>query len=227
MAIVTQLAFARSCGVTKAAVSKWAQGAGKAALVGSRVDVDHPESKKYAKRHARGDQSGKKQGSATAPAPTSTPRKRAKAAGAPPRPQDVPLNVSLETIESYAHLSLDELIRIFSGAVAFKDWLDSRKKISDIREKDLKNAETEGRLISRELVRIHVFGAIEASNHRLLGDSPKTIARRLYGMARSGASIEEAEAVVREIVSAQLRAVKSAAAHTLRQSTQQARDGVA
>ena len=74
-----------------------------------------------------------------------------------------------------------------------------------IREKELRNWEVEGKLIPRDGVRTHVFGAVEGANRRLLRDAPKTIARRLYAMAKSGASVEEAEQVVREIVGSQLR----------------------
>lgn len=123
-----------------------------------------------------------------------------------------------EDIEQYAHLSLDALTRKFGTATAFGDWLDARKRISDIREKDLKNDERAGRLIPREFVRTHVFSHIEAANRRLLQDAAATIARRLYAAAKSGTPVEEAEQTVRDIISSQLRPAKETAARSLRGS---------
>lgn len=104
----------------------------------------------------------------------------------------------------------------FSTQTELSDWLDRLKRVEEIREKRLKNEETEGTLIPRELVKTHVFGAIEMVNRRLLTDSPKTIARRLYALAKSGAPIEEAEEVVREIISSQLRPMKDKTVRVLR-----------
>jgi hypothetical protein len=107
-------------------------------------------------------------------------------------------------------------VKQFGSVTGFKDWLFSLKQIEDIREKRLRNEESEGRLISRELVKTHVFGAIEATNRRLLGDSPKTIARRVYALANSGVVIEEGERTVREIISSHLGLVKTQVTKALR-----------
>jgi hypothetical protein len=66
-------------------------------------------------------------------------------------------------------------------------------------------------------VKTHVFGFLEAGNRRLLGDTPKTIARRLYGLARSDSPIEEAEKLVREIIGSQLEPQKKRVAQILRE----------
>lgn len=161
-----------------------------------------------------------------APAPTA-PAKKSKAA--PPAPTPAPLlsdpdellkafpsDLTAIEIQQFAHKTLDELVALFGTAPSFRDWLDARKKIEEIREKDLKNDETVGRLIERDMVKRHVFGAIDNAFRRLLGDAPKTIARRLYAMAKSGATLEEAEAVVREVIGSNLAAVKSTAVRVLR-----------
>lgn len=205
--------IARDKGVSAAAVTKWCKGAGKPACVGKRVDRDHPAARKYLGLPDAEPTEVVKPGKKSPVAPPARRR---------PQPEEqAPQDVTLEDIQEYADMSLDELTKKFGHAVVFKDWLDSRKKISDIREKDLKNAETEGRLISLALVKTHVFGAIESSNRRLLGDSPKTIARRLFAMARSGATIEDGEKVVREVISSQLKTVKTTAARVLRAGSSQ------
>lgn len=113
-------------------------------------------------------------------------------------------------------MTLEQLVKKFGTATAFQDWLAARKRISDIREKDLKNDERSGRLIPRELVRTHVFSHIEVANRRLLRDAAVTIARRVYAAAKSGAPVEDAEQEVRDILTQQLRPVKETATRVLR-----------
>lgn len=126
------------------------------------------------------------------------------------------LGVSAEDIAGFAHLSLDELVRKFGTALAFRDWLIARKTIADIHEKELKNERTMGALIERELVKVHLLGLIDAAFRRLLADAPKTIARRLYAQAKSGEPVEDAEKLVRETISSILQPAKTSAARVLR-----------
>lgn len=118
-------------------------------------------------------------------------------------------------------LLLDMTFREISDEHGSQDgfgfWLDARKKWAEIRKLELANADKAGRLIARDFVKTHVFGAIEGANRRLLSDSPKTIARRIYALARAEAPIEEAEKVVRELISSQLRPVAATAARVLRE----------
>lgn len=119
-------------------------------------------------------------------------------------------------VEQYADWTLRQISDQFGTVTAFKDWLDARKKQVSVREKELKNWEAEGMLISRDAVRTHVFGHIEGVNRRLLQDVPKTIARRVYALARSDTPVEDAERLVREILSSELRPMKERVARTLR-----------
>lgn len=119
-------------------------------------------------------------------------------------------------VEQYADWTLRQISDQFGTVTAFKDWLDARKKQVSVREKELKNWEAEGMLIPRDAVRTHVFGAIDGVNRRLLQDVPKTIARRVYALAKSDTPVEDAEKLTREIISSELRAVKERASKALR-----------
>ncbi len=94
--------------------------------------------------------------------------------------------------------------------------LARRKKTAEAVRLELANAEKAGSLISRELVQTHVFGLIESSNKRLLGDAPPSIARRAQALARANEPIETIEAAVREIISQHLSHVKVQAVRALR-----------
>lgn len=119
-----------------------------------------------------------------------------------------------------AEALLDLTFRVIAerhGSVeGFQDWLDARKRVGEIKRIEIQNATTSGRVVSRELVRAHLFGALDAANRRLLTDTPKTIARRLYALAKSGADLQEAEAAVRDLISSQLKPMKANAARVLR-----------
>lgn len=106
---------------------------------------------------------------------------------------------------------LAPLAERFGMHAGFKDWLQSLKTLEDIRGKRLQNDETENSLISRELVRVNVFGLIEGVFRRLLTDSPKTIARLVYAEATAGRPVEDAEKLVRKQISAQLKTLKARA----------------
>jgi hypothetical protein len=213
--LVSRGELARLAGVTPAAITKAAKKHFPDACVGVRVDLDAQTVVDWL--------AGK--GVAPTPPPildTTSPfaptvRRPANAEHHAPEHRESPIEeVTWDDIERYAHKSLDWLVAKFGTATVFTDWLDARKRISDIREKDLKNDAMSGRLIQRELVQTHVFSAIEEANRRLLRDASTTITRRLYAAASSGTDLEEAEKMVREIISTQLRPVRDTAARVLR-----------
>lgn len=223
--LVTRSELSRIAGVSPAAITKACKNALTPACDGSRVDLDHPATVAYLASKGRAP-------TAAAPAPkkrgskTTTPRPKP---GAPAKrkrsetPEETPeaeleevAAEGMREIDGLEHLTLEKLVTQYGTLTRFRDWLEARKKLADLRSAELKNDEAQGRLIDRELVRSHVFSALEAGNRRLLGDTPKTIARRLYALARSETAVEEAEQVVREILSSQLRPVKAAAARALR-----------
>lgn len=222
----SRAAFGRLAGVSAMAISKACK-PGKAlelACVGPRIDLDHPAAAAYLAGKGQTPTADRpavpKQAKSTPVAPTPPSRRQAARASAPadarPLAPESPSDLDAVDIASLAHLSLDELTRRYGTELRLKDWLDARKKIEDVREKELKNAETQGLLIERDLVSTHLFGAFEALHLRLLSDSPKTIARRLYAACGSNVSIEEAESLVRELISAQLRPLKTEIARKLR-----------
>lgn len=210
---ISRAELARTKGVSGAAITKACKTKlADACLPGGRIDLDHPAVQAYL-------------GSAVAidaPTPPEQPSKtkpelRAARARQPRREQPTPAAPSAGADEKpLEELTVREVAERFGTTQAFKDYLDALKKVVDIREKDLKNDETEGRLIERELVKTHVFGAIEAANRRLLTDAPKTVSRRIYALAKSGATLEEAEKTVREILSSTIAPVKATASRVLR-----------
>jgi hypothetical protein len=220
--------------VTKGAISHASVKQFPDALIGGRVDLDHPDVRRYlAGRDIDPTQvenaATKAAVEATAPRPVKpsalvdpfaarNPNRSGALRRAISRTGVNP-DVDRGDVALYLDMTLREIVLEHGTAPAFVDFLDARKCISDITEKDLKNAERVGRLIPREFVRAHVFAHIDAGYRRLLTDTAATIARRCYAAARTGQTIEEGEALVRELIGSQLQLTKTATVRSLREQT--------
>jgi hypothetical protein len=91
-----------------------------------------------------------------------------------------------------------------------------KKIIEQTRGFELKNAETEGRLVSFDLVEKGVFGPIETCWIRMLADGSKTIAAQIHPMIMGGATIEETELFIQKQIGTYIKATKKQVKKTLR-----------
>jgi len=215
--LVSKSAFAREAGVTRQAVGKAClEGLLKDAMVKDRIDTGHPNAQKYLKGRRARRKADRKPKKAVATSATADPGETSN--GGPKQELEPFQSEDGIDISRYADMTLRELEGRFGSVRALKDWLEALKKIEDIREKRLNNEESQKQLIGRELVKTHVFGFLEATNRRLLGDASKTIARRLYSLARADEPVEKGEALVRKLIESQLGPAKERAAKTLREA---------
>lgn len=113
-----------------------------------------------------------------------------------------------EDILAFADMTLRELIQRFGTEVAFNDWLKAVKQIEDINEKRLKNAATQGELVSRELVKIAIIDPINTVHTRLLMNGSKTIALRLTAMVSAKRTLKECEDFVAERITSFIKPMK-------------------
>src|SRR5690348_12704216 len=82
--LVTKLEFSTRAGVSKPAISKALRGALRAALVGERINLDHPAAAEYLRAHGKATAKA-----APARAPTKTRKRRPKSADAPTSSDDL------------------------------------------------------------------------------------------------------------------------------------------
>lgn len=156
---------------------------------------------------------------ATTPAPS---KPRGWAARRETKKREAPVNhddqifAVPEDIQAFADMTLRELVEKFGTDIRFLDWLKATKSIEDINEKRLKNAETKGELVSRQLVRHGILDPIESAHVKLLTDGSKTIARRATAMHGSGRDMEDIEKFVAEQITSFLRPMKAKIARTLK-----------
>jgi len=113
-----------------------------------------------------------------------------------------------ENIEPFVDMTLRELIKKFGTVFAFNEWLSAVKRIEDINEKRLKNANTEGDLVSRKLVERGIIDPIEAMHRKLLTDGAKTIAQRSKTLFEAGSELLEIEEFTRKHISTFIKTVK-------------------
>lgn len=121
-----------------------------------------------------------------------------------------------DDIQSFADMTLRELIEKFGTDTRFVDWLSATQKIESINEKRLKNAQTQGELVSRALVRVGIIEPINACHIKLLTDGAKTIARRVTAMHSADRSLEDIEKFVAEQITSFIRPVKAKVARALK-----------
>lgn len=264
--LVNKSAFARIAGVSQPSISRATTKKLKPALVGNKIDLNHPAVIKYIADQQRVEnepaqgidslyqtavdhcQSTDKFNASTISKNLSIGYARAvrifkmmQIAGTdkplpPPPPPRVPRDkkksppdkkiqkkkqISFNDIESgtilhdipdditaFAHMTLTELIQRFGTDIAFVDWLKATKSIEDINEKRLKNAVTQGDLISRKLVKLGVIDRINTAHQKLLTDGVKTINKRVRAMTKADRSEKETEEFIIDQISSFIKPMK-------------------
>lgn len=113
-----------------------------------------------------------------------------------------------EDIQAFVDMTLRELIQRFGTDAAFLDWLKATKSIEDINEKRLKNAATQGDLVSRQLVKVGVIDPINIVFQKLLTDGAKSITVKVTTMTKAGRDLKECEAIVIDQIASFVRPAK-------------------
>jgi hypothetical protein len=227
---LTRTEFARRTGRAKSSVTEACAGPLRAAVLPTgALDAQHPDVAAWCAARgidhalllAPGAPASPHRASSvtstTAPAgsasiPPSTPPQLLRSRG-PSRKIAGPAN-----IEELGTWTLDQLMAAFGSADGFGTWLDDRKKVAEIARLESRLAREQGRLISRELVRLHCFGALQKLHHRLLMDAAATLAVRIGSSARAGATREELTKVARDLIGSELAAAKRGVAAGIRDS---------
>ena len=197
--------LAKLVGVSPAAISKLVKARLKMAFDGKKIDTHHPDAMAYIRSK-----------NVQEVQPIVTLFQPGKKINNPPPPPafgaDDPMPgtdwMPGPEIAGIADISLSELSRRFGTAQNLKIWLEARKKIVDIEEKEIKNAKSKGELIPRNFMEHHVIAPFEGVFVKLLTDATQSITRELYTQFKGGATIEEAEVTVEDSISTHILAAK-------------------
>ncbi len=172
---------------------------------GTRIDLDHPAVQRYLAEKA-----------AAPPRADPMPLMPGRPAAVPRPPTDENAPKNIEDVTCFERYTLPELATLFPQRALHPEWMSMRRKQTQIRERELKNAELEAKLIPRDAVRAVMFAAIDHAHGRLAREAPKMLAAHVYKMARNAEPVEKTEEYVRATVSSLLQEIKDTAAFGLR-----------
>lgn len=120
-----------------------------------------------------------------------------------------------ENIETYADMTLREIYAKFGTASRFKDWLTAMKDITVIQERQLKSAQLQGKLVSREAVHKFIVDPINSTHIKLLRDGSQTIAVRAKALVESGAEVSEIKHFVEDTIGSFIKPMKARVSRSL------------
>jgi len=131
-------------------------------------------------------------------------------------PARIDLSDLPEDIREVADMPLREIVGRFGTDSQFLEWLKATKLIEDIHASRLKNAETEGKLVSRELVETGIIDPVQTAHTLLLSDGARTAAARSYSMAKAGDSVEDIRIMLEDLFSGHIKAAKQKMSRAMR-----------
>jgi hypothetical protein len=223
--LIEKAGFAEKVGVSRSAVTQ-ATKPGAAlheALVEDKIDLDSVCCKRYLAKKKLSEQQLLTLGLSTAELndlqPALAPQigrvpVHEETPGSSPRGSAIDIT-SNDLMNHFGNMTLFDIIKKHGSDNAFVKIVQAMKQVAEVEEKQLKLAKQRGEVIDRELVRRHLFGAIDAGNLKLLNDLPGSITRSVYSASKAGQRPEEAEKEVREMISSILQEVKTSAKRRL------------
>lgn len=187
--LVSRSEFARMAGVTPGGVTKACKKMLAPAIYGKRIDANHTAAIEYLKKRTCN---------------------MTTASGWIVR-NESNKQTELKSLinESYAEMTLMQVLKKHGTDVAFSDWLRAVKLIEDINEKRLKNARTVSGLVNRQLVKECLIEKFEVFHKRLITDGAKMIASSAITMNGAGYHIVECERFIANQISSHIMQMKS------------------
>lgn len=203
--LITKGELARRAHVSPSAVSKaLARGTLKRALVGKKIDPEHAEVTAFLKRQLdnRRDKLLEKEG-AVAPSPS-------KFNPSVPTEEEIMATRKLltEDVRRLESMPFIDVIRTFGTEKNLIEFLKAINLIERISEQRVKNAESEGLLVSRELVQRGIIDRVNTAHTRLLTDGAKSISREIFTMVKAGKTEEDCEVFTRQQMTRFLKPMK-------------------
>ena len=121
-----------------------------------------------------------------------------------------------ENIAEYADMTLRQIIQKFGTDVRFVDWLKAVKAIEDIQEKRLKNEQTQGNLVNRDLIRTGIIEPLNTAHVKMMTDGAKAISVRVPAMAAAGEETVDIERYISGVISSFIKPVAAKVERTIK-----------
>lgn len=133
---------------------------------------------------------------------TAARREKMKAAPVEDEPLEVPDNIA-----DYADMTVREIVAKFGTDTRFVDYLKALKSIEDIQEKRLKNEQTQGNLVQRDLIRIGIIEPLNTAHVKMMTDGAKAISVRVPAMSAAGEDNVVIEKYISGVISSFIKPV--------------------
>jgi len=148
------------------------------------------------------------------PKPPPQPKKPPRATDPPPESaaadeKDEEIFEIPADLAKFADHTIREILERFGTEDRFNSFLSAVQKIEGINEKRLKNAEKEGKLVNREMVKTAVIDRIDAVFVRMLTDGAKTIAARAHSITQAGEDVNAVRLMVEDQLGSFIRPAKT------------------
>lgn len=121
-----------------------------------------------------------------------------------------------DEIAEVADMTLRQVVAKYGTMSRFADILRALKSIEDIHEKRLKNAQTDGTLVTRKLVKVGIVDVFNSAHLRVMADGAKTITAGVISKHAAGAELPEIEAHVSDVLGSFFKPVKGKITRALR-----------
>lgn len=215
MPVLSQKEAAALWGLNPATVCRWCKPGEPLAdaLVGKKIDTDHPAVAAFISGRAASKPSAKAH-----KFPEQVVADASKRATGRTRGLDGNAEENFVFFAELGDLTIRQIAEKFPGHSQLNEYLKAWDLYEGARKKQLANDALRGELIARHLVETFIFGFIEESHRKLLNDASKTIVRRAYGLSNSGQPIEEAERMAKDTITSILRPVKQKIAQRLKEA---------
>ena len=105
--------------------------------------------------------------------------------------------------------SLRQIVGTFGASESFKKYLECVKLIEVIEKERAAVGIKKSELVNRDVLKATLWGPLEMLFQRLIGDTPRTIARQTIMKVKAGDSVEILEAVIRKRIGTELVNFKS------------------
>lgn len=205
MDLISKAEFSKRLGVSRAAVTKLCKGQLAGAVVSGKINLDSEAVAQYVQSREKRTLSR---------VDISNPG--ASVSGKDDGGQERSAVKADEDVEQFEHMTLSQLCEIFGTDERFKVWLAGRKVITEIKTKELKLAQEQGKLVARKLVEDWVIGAFNEAHMKIMKDGAKSIAAGAIAKHSSGAEVNEVEAYVSDIMGSFIKPVKATVARVLK-----------
>lgn len=208
--------LARLAGVSRAAVTKAAQGALADAVTDGKIDISHPVVVEWLTSKA------------TAPEPVEIRKASPRPAATIKQPANntttptVSHKPSLELtgagydVTQLENLTIREVVMRYGSVEGFKRFVESLKSIAEYNFRELKIKTQRGELIQRDLVVGALLPLVDVAYQRLVSDVPAAIIQQVVARLESGGvdAVLDCEKIIRDAISKVLKSTKESIIQT-------------